>query len=178
MKRHRAVAAALVAAYVGLWAGCGLDRIDVTIEEETVVEGATPLEQLIGDIGFPGLADFDITESRTFQNEGYTEDDIDSVFMKSFELAIDDPQGQDFDFLGSVRFTAKADGLPDVDIAWLDPIPEEASEIELEIDPNTDLQPYVVAPEMTIETTASGRRPPQDTTIGARLVFEVDIKIF
>jgi hypothetical protein len=171
-----AIACALPLA--ALAAGCGLDRIDVTVEEETTVPGSSLPEQLLGDVGFPGFSDFDITESRTFQNEGYTENDIDSVFTDSFELEIVAPPDGSFDFLNSIRFTARAEGLPDVDIAWLDPIPEGATELALEVDPDLDLQPYVVAPEMTIETTANGNRPSQETTIGARIVFEVEIKVF
>ncbi len=161
-----------------LVAGCGLDRISVDVEEESVVEGGGLTEQLLGDIGFPGLVSFDITDTQTFRNEGYTEEDIDAVYTRSFELAVTEPEGADLDFLDSVSFTVKADGEPDEEIAWLDPVPEGASTAELEVDSEADLQPHVVAPEMTIETSASGRRPPQDTTIEARIVFEVDIKIF
>jgi hypothetical protein len=164
--------------FAALSAGCGLTRITVTVEEQTTLEGATLPEQLLGNLGFPGLANFDITESRTFQNEGYTENDIDQVFTKSFVLRVVEPSEQDFDFLNSIRFTARAEGLPDLDIAWLDPIPSGVSEIELEVDADADLQPYVVAPEMTIDTTANGNRPRQTTTIEAAIDFEVHIKVF
>jgi hypothetical protein len=164
--------------FATLAAGCGLDRITVTIEERTSVPGASLPEQLLGDLGFPGFADFDITESRTFQNEGYTANDIDKVFTRSFELRVVEPAGQTFDFLSSIRFTARAEGLPDLDFAWLDPIPEGASQLELEVDDDADLQSYVVAPEMSIDTVASGRRPSQATTIEARIAFDVEIKIF
>lgn len=169
-------AGALVGASLG--AGCGLDRVDVEVEEETAVEGASLPEQVLGDVGFAGLGDFDITETQTFRNQGYTEEDIDSVYTKSFELTVVDPPEGNFDFLNNVQFTAKSEGLPDVDIAWRDPIPEGVSTVELKVDPNADLQPYVVAPEMSIETSANGHRPPEETTIEARLVFDVGIKVF
>lgn len=176
-RRGPSFRAAAIAA-CALASGCGLDWITVDVEESTSIEGGSLAEEILGELGFPGLAEFDMTDTETFRNEGYTEDDIAAVHIDSFELAIAEPEGADFDFLRRIEFTVRAEGEPDERIAWADPVPEGASEIALEIDSNAELKPHVVAPEMQIETSARGRRPAEDTTVEARLAFDVQIRVF
>jgi hypothetical protein len=163
-----------------LWvplATCGsLTRFGVSAEGQAVVSRGTPLETLLGQLGFEDFATFDITQQEEFRNQGYKRSQIDSVKLQRILLSIDDPPGQTFDFLDRIAFFAESDGLARVEIARLDPIPRGSNEIDLEI-LDVDLADHATAESMSIVTEASGRRPEDDTTISAVVDLEVDVNV-
>jgi hypothetical protein len=153
-----------------------LDNIDVSADGQTTIPMRSILDDLLGPVTFLGFEQFQVSESQEFHNQGYTEDQIDSVRIKRFVLTATDPSGASFDFLDSIAFFAEAPGLPKVEIARLDPVPDGRSQLELEI-LDVELRDYSVAESMTITTTASGTRPEQETTVNAALVLNVDINV-
>ena len=155
----------------------GLDDISVEARGTTTIPAGTVLDELLGQVSFAGFDGFDISESQEFRNQGYTKDDVDSVRIASFTLTVAAPASGNFDFLQRIAFSVEAEGLPSLEIARLDPVPDGQSVIELEVDSSVDLQPYVVAPSMTITTASTGTRPPQETTVEANAVFAVDINV-
>jgi hypothetical protein len=160
-------------ALVGLCT-CGI-HIHPTADGSAVVPAATVVDQLLGAVAFAGLDKIDLTEQ--FQNQGVTKDEVSSVVLSSMTLSIQSPQGETFDFLESLSFTAGAPGLPDVEIAHLDTVPKGATSLDLDIDPSVELAPYVVAPSMSITTQAMGSKPSQQTTLAAHVVFDVDANL-
>jgi hypothetical protein len=152
-----------------------LDNIEVSASGETTIEGSV-LGDLLGPLSFVGFDGIDISESQEFQNGGYTKDDIDSVRLKVFTLSVTEPADGNFDFLSKVSFFAEAEGLPRVEIARLDPVPEGQSELEMEI-LDVELQEYAIAPSMTITTEATGVSPSEDTTIDAEVRLDVDVNV-
>lgn len=152
-----------------------IDNVQVEASGETTVEGDL-LGELLGQLSFLGFEGIDISQSQEFENKGYTKDQIDSVRLRSFTLAITAPEDGNFDFLTRISFFAEADGLPEVEIARLDPVETGKREIEMEL-LDVDLRDYAVADSMTISTSATGTTPEEDTTIQARLVLDVDVNV-
>ena len=154
-----------------------LDNISVEVEDEVTIPEGSTLEDFLGSLDFLGFEGFDITTSKTFDDLGYSKQDVDSVHLERVVLTITDPEDAGFGFLESVTASVEAEGLPRVEVARLTEVPDEASEIELVVSPDVELEPYVTAPEMSLQIEASGVRPPQETTVEARAVFSVDIDV-
>lgn len=172
MNRRRTSIAALLL----ILACSNLDNINIDTEGRATIPGRTVLDQLIGELSFLGFDSFDISQSQAFRNQGYTKDQIDSVRLARFTLVISAPEDGNFDFLADIHFFAEAEGLPRVEIARLDPVPAGSNELELDI-LDVDLRDYAVADTMTIVTEASGVRPEQETTVDARVAFDVDVAV-
>lgn len=154
----------------------GVDNVTVTAEGQATIPEATPIEELLGSLSFAGFGSFDITQTQEFQNQGYSRDQIDSVKVRSFTLSINSPEGANFDFLDSIVFFAESEGLPRVEIASLDPVPEGAAELNLNIN-DVELADYAAAESMSITTEASGMRPPEETTVDAVVKLGVDVDV-
>lgn len=176
--RSRTSGSALAAVALAALVTCsGLDNIEVEATGTTVVPEASILDEVLGQLSFAGFDSFDISQSQEFRNQGYSKDQVDSVRLERFSLTVRDPDDGNFDFLDRIAFTVTAEGLPPVEIASLDPVPVGASRIELDVVAGVELQPYVLAPSLTIETTASGRRPAVETTVDASVVFDIDVNV-
>jgi hypothetical protein len=154
----------------------GLDNFDVTLGGQAVIAGRTLVDELLGPVDFAGLGSVDITESKEYQNEGVEEDDVDSVRVVSFQLAIVSPQSGTFDFIESISIYAETKGLPRVRIASLEKIPSGAMQLSLAVD-SVDLKPYVVATSMIVTAEASGQQPEDETTVDATVVLDVDVNV-
>lgn len=168
----------LLTAVLVVAATCGgLDNVLVHAEAQTKVPAGGPLDPLLGQIDFLGdFTSFDISDTQEFQNKGYTRDQIDSVHLNTFTLKATDPQDANFDFLDKISFFAESDGLPRVEIARLDPVPEGAAELDLEV-LDVDLVDYATAESMSITTEASGHLPSEETTIDAKVELDVDVNV-
>ncbi|GAB4510343.1 MAG: hypothetical protein Tsb0020_27450 [Haliangiales bacterium] len=180
--RRPLIARYLLLAMLGAIATCdSLDNVTLVVRDESVVPRRSVLEELLGSISFAGLDNFDISETQEFENQGYSKDQLDSVRLERFSLIITDPLGEpediNFDFLSSIRFYVETEGLPRLLIAELDPIPTEVQDIDLDVIPGVELQPYAIAPSMQITTSVNGMRPAQETTILAEVTFDVDIAV-
>ena len=170
-----AMLTALAIALLATTASCKLDHIDVSVSGAATIPAATPLDPLLGALRFTGLEKVDFTQQ--FQNQGVSKGDVDSVHPKSFGLAVTSPAGGNFDFLRSIAFFAATDGQPKIRIAHLDAVPKGQAALTLDVDEGAELKPYVVAPHVDITTSVDGGRPPQETTIRADLVFDVNLNI-
>ncbi len=159
-------------------AGCSdLDNVEVKTTATTVIPARTLVDELLGQLAFAGFEGLSLSESREFRNQGYTKDDIDNVRVKSFTMTIAAPSGGNFDWLERIAFSASAGELPDVEIARLDPVPDGLSRLELHVAPGVELAPYATAEAMTITTSASGIRPPEETTVEATVILDIDINV-
>jgi hypothetical protein len=171
--RARRVASAL--ALAGLCTCAGIDNFDVDVDGQASIPKATLVEQLLGDIDFPGFDSIDL--SQEFKNQGVTKDDVDSVHLKSMTFTIDSPSDGNFDFLDSLTFFAEADGQKMVQIASISPVPKGQRTLELVVEEDVDLQPYVVAPSMRLSSHIEGQRPDEDTTVTAAVTLDVDVHV-
>lgn len=157
---------------------CGsLDNIEVPVTAEATIPRRSVLDELLGNLAFAGFDGFDISDSQRFENQGYSKDQVDSVRMLEMPLTVRSPASGNFDFLDAIRFYAEAEGLPRVLVAELEPVPDGLTELTLVVDSSVELQPYVIAPAMTLTTEAAGLRPAEETVVEAEAIFDVDVNV-
>ena len=154
---------------------CNLDHVDFTAGGKASIPKGTLLGSLLGSLAFTGFDSVDFSEQ--FQNQGVTKGEVSSVHLKSFTLTIDAPAGGNFDFIQSVAFFAEADGVDKVQIASMDSIPKGKTELDLIVNADAELEPFVVAPSMTISSQVKGTQPDEDTTVSAAAVLDVEVHI-
>ncbi|MCK6513903.1 hypothetical protein L6R46_02435 [Myxococcota bacterium] len=168
--------------YLGLFAGLAaatscdgtLAHIDVKTGASAVVEGATLLEQLAGDMGFGDFVSMDLAAEEELANQGVGPGDIKDVRLIEFALTVTDPQGGDLSWLESMELYVEAPGVERALIASADSFPEGVASVSFDLY-DVDLTPYAVSEEMTLATEVSGRRPDNDTTIQADVVLDVGV---
>jgi hypothetical protein len=164
-----------LASLVGLTMCSNIDNFDVATAGKVKVPKATLIDTVLGGLAFGGFDS--VSFSQDFANQGVTKDDVDSVHLKSMTLLIEAPGGGNFDFITSVRFFAQADGLDKIEIGSMASIPKGKRELQLSVDTEVELKPYVVAPKMQILSEITGSRPPEDTTVAAAVVLDVDVHV-
>jgi hypothetical protein len=164
-----------VGSLLGLTMCENIDNIDISAGGKATIPKASLLDELLGAVPFSGFDKVDFSE--TFKNQGVTPDQVDSVHMKAFTIIIEAPNNGNFDFIKSVHFFAQAAGLPKIEIASMDTVPQGKREIDLTINADAELKPYVTAPSMQISSEVQGKRPDQETVLGAAVVLDVDIHI-
>lgn len=164
-----------VVSLLGLTMCENIDNIDVSVGGKADIPAATLLDKLLGSLAFGGFDKVDFTES--FKNQGVSKDDVDAVHIKSMTLIVEAPPTGNFDFIESVHFFAKADGLDKVEIASMDSIPKGKRELDLAVKTEVDLKAYVVAPSMQIVSEVKGSLPNEKSTVGAAVVLDVDIHV-
>jgi hypothetical protein len=169
-----AVGPRIVALSLAATACDGIDNFDVDASGRASVEARTLIDDLIGLVPFEGLGQVDFEQE--FRNQGVSEEDVDSVVVKSFVLTIESPASQTFDFLDRIAFFASAEGLPEVRLASADGIDPAARRLDLAVD-EVELKPYATAARMTIRTEVTGERPEEATTLRADVVFDVDVTV-
>ena len=157
---------------------CGkLDTFDISQKSSASIQGASILEQLVGDIGFGGFLNMDISQNEELKNQGVKKNQIDSVHLKTVTLTITDPpSGRDFTFVESLKFYVESEGLERKLIASGGPFESGLTTVGLNIE-DVELSSYAAAPSMNITTEATGRRPSQNTTIEATLALTVDVNV-
>ncbi|MCK6519892.1 hypothetical protein L6R49_00475 [Myxococcota bacterium] len=168
--------------YLGLFAALtsaascdgALAHIDVEAGATTVVEGATLLEQLAGDMGFGDFVSMDLTAEDELANQGVGPGDIQDVRLIEFALTVTSPQGGDLSWLESMSLYVEAPGVERALIASADDFPEGVGSVSFDLY-DVDLTPYAVSEEMTLATEVSGRRPDEDTTVRADVVLDVGV---
>ncbi len=154
---------------------CGtIDRLEVGASADAQIPKATLLEELLGAVDFDGFDELDF--SREIANQGVSEDQIDSVRIKSFTLGTTEGSGQTLDFIQSLEVHAVADGLEDVILAEGSNFAGKSS-VELTVHDDVELEAYVSAPSLTLEVKVKGKRPSEDTAVHADVVLAVDATI-
>lgn len=160
----------------GWMMGCGLKLTTITVEDETdtVVPGASVLEQALGGLGFDAWTDMDIVDQEELANQGVEEGDISEVYVTSVVLDAIDPGDADLAFLESLTLFVEAPDLERVQVASSASFPDGQPTVALDLE-DVDLAPYVVSRSMTFTTEVSGRRPNDATTVRASTVLEVGV---
>jgi hypothetical protein len=161
---------------LGLLASCNnIDNFDVDVDAEATIPAASIIDELLGTLSFNALESIDLTQE--LKNQGVTKDEVDAVHLKSFSLTITAPPGQTFDFIESISFFVETEGKPKALVAKLDAVPTGKTTIDLTPETALDLAPYVVAPSMRMTTSVKGKRPKEQTTVAAHVVFDVDVNV-
>jgi hypothetical protein len=162
---------------IGLITCGGLTHITVSQTASATIPGASLLESLVGDVGFGGFANFDITQSQELKNQGVKREQIDSVKIQSLTLEITaPPSGQDFTFLESIAFFVDAPGQPQKQVAHGGPFTAGATSISMTID-DVELAPYATATSMTFTSKVTGKKPKTETVVLAKVILGADVNI-
>lgn len=164
---------ALYAALVVLATCESSDNFAVNLAGEAVIPQRSIIDEPLGELSVTGLEAFDIAASPEFVDQGYGAGDIDSVRVVSVTLAVDAPVAAELDFIDAIVISVATDDLPAVDVARLDPVPADATSIELEVLADVELAPYVTSASLVVTTQASGVRPPVETTLASEVAFDV-----
>lgn len=150
---------------VGILAGCGsLDDFEEVIRDEATLPRMQPSgTPLSADYG-GSFADLELSQAKNFQNQGVEPGDVDAIFVKSIDLAVDSGSNDDqIDRLGlyvdSVEIWVKSPNEPKMTIGRLPMAPDARTAsltIESAFAPNaadmdgTGLKPYAVDESMTV----------------------------
>jgi hypothetical protein len=170
----------LLGLLVALAAGCNPNAFRTMLKGEATIRG-NPLGGLLG--AFPAIGSFtniDFSQNQDFRSEGADKSQVSSVKVETLWLQIQSPSHQDFSFLESLSFFARASD-DEVLIAERHAISSLGLEppsprLMLETQ-GAELQPYVTAPQMSIVVRGRGQAPPQDTRIEVGVTLRVELDL-
>jgi len=173
--------ALLLALGVSLLFACQPTRFNTTLKGETTVRGDAlgTLFSVLPPIG--SFANLDFETNQDFKNEGVHKAQVTSVKATEVKLRILSPSTQDFRFLDTLAFYARA-GDTEVlvaDKSNISGLELAAPNPSLVLDvKGMELQPFIASPSMSIVARGKGRAPPQDTRLEATASFQVEFKLF
>ena len=171
-------ASLLAAAGLGL-AACAPSSFITELKGESTVPAGPPGDT--ADLNaFPSISSFaglDFDQNQDFRNQGVKKGDVTSVKVKSLTLKVLSPNTQDFTFLDSVEFFARAGDREEriarrQDISRLDLRPPNPV-LSLDVE-GVELQPFVSAPTMSIIVRGRGRMPQNEVRLQAVVTLEVE----
>lgn len=161
---------------------CAPPSFVAEVQGETTVPAApsgifTLLEAFPAIGGFSSL-DFD--QNQDFQNQGVTKEQVSSAKLQSLQLKVLSPADQDFSFLDTVEFYAKA-GDREVRVASKHNISSLGLKapnpvLNLDLD-EVELQPFITAPSMSISVRGRGRMPQKEVRLQADVKLEVRARL-
>ena len=134
---------------------------DITIEPSDTLGLLTFTEEVItGDL------------DPVLQENGVSRDNLKSAILKEGKAKIQ-TMGFTFDPVSDIELHISSEGLGSKKIAWLDPIPEGATEITLELT-GDDLKDYLLADEFTIMAVGTlTSQVESEVVIRAEVKFEL-----
>ncbi len=154
--------------------GATLAHIDIDGNDTLVVPGGNILEDLLGDIGFDGFTNMNLTESKKLKNQGVSPGDIQDVRLVSFELEVLDPDDGDLSFFSSIDVWVNAPGLSPVLIASSEDFGDGVRVVSFDV-MDVDITDYVVSESMTLSTDIVANSPRDDTRLKASYLLDVGV---
>ncbi|WP_257452738.1 hypothetical protein [Archangium lipolyticum] len=161
---------------------CGPPTFVAEVKGETTVPGDPTGISTVLD-AFPAIGSFtsiDFDQNQDFQNQGVTKEQVSSAKLRSLQLKILTPADQDFSFLDSLEFYAKA-GDREVLVAQKKNIASlglKAPNPVLEMDlTGAELQPFLTAPSMSIGVRGKGRKPSKEVRLQADVKLDVEVRL-
>jgi hypothetical protein len=141
------------------------------VEDETTftVASAAPLN-LPFEIATPDVA---TNSSQQFENNNTRADLVKEIKLTQLDLSITSPSGKTFSFLKSIHIYISTDNADEIELAYADNIPANASEIQLTPTKNR-LDAYVKASSYKLRTEVVTRETvTEDVDIKTNLKFRV-----
>jgi hypothetical protein len=161
---------------------CASPSFVAEVKGETTVPGDPTGISTILD-AFPAIGSFsnlDFDQNQDFQNQGVTKDQVSSAKLKSLQLKVLSPADQDFSFLDSLEFYAKA-GDREVLVASkrnISSLGLKAPNPVLDMDlAGAELQPFITAPSMSISVRGKGRKPSREVRLQADVKLDVQVRL-
>lgn len=152
------------------------------VKGETTVPGDPTGISTVLD-AFPSIGSFsslDFDQNQDFQNQGVTKEQVSSAKLQSLSLKILSPADQDFSFLDTLEFYAKA-GDQEVLVASKRNIASlglKAPNPVLVLDlAGVELQPFITAPSMSISVRGKGRQPSKAVRLQVDVKLDVQVRL-
>jgi hypothetical protein len=149
--------------------------------EATVAGDPTGISTVLD--AFPSIGSFsslDFDQNQDFQNQGVTKDQVSSAKLQSLSLKILSPADQNFSFLDTLEFYAKA-GDQEVLVASKHNISSlglNAPNPVLVLDvTDAELQPFITAPSMSISVRGKGRKPSKEVRLQVDVKLDVQVRL-
>jgi len=161
-----------------LYSGCDkvdeLTQFDMEYTSEVTIPASSGIDLPI-NIFTP---DIETNSEQMFQLNDTRKDKIEEINLKTMQLTVLMPEGEDFSFLKSIEIYIEADGLSESRIAWKENIPDDVGN---ELDMNTtdeDLKEYIKKDEFKLRVkTLMDELIDQDHEIEVYSVFRVDAEV-
>lgn len=162
---------------------CAPSSFTTELKGETTVPAGPPGAVTVLN-AFPAIGSFaglDFNQNQDFKNQGLTKDEVNSVHVRSVELALVSPSDADFGFLDTLEFYAKAGDQEQrfarkQDISRLGlSAPNPTLKLDVE---DAELQPFIAAPSMSIIVRGRGRMPEQEVRLKASVMLDVSVSLF
>lgn len=165
-----------VSALLALASACSPLTVGTEVKGEAVVLG-NPMQgalNIFPTIG--GMNDLDFNNSREFMQASITRANVSAASVESVSVKILSPSDQDFRFLETLQFVARAGDKEEIfaersgvkDLGLEAPSPTLAMDVKL-----VDLAPFVSAPIMSIVMRGKGTQPPNDTRLEVKVKLRV-----
>jgi len=172
--------ASLLAAVVGLGlAACAQSSFTTEVRGETTVPASVPGGgvELNAFPAISSLAGMDFDQNQDFKNQGISKGEVTSAKVDSLTLQVISPNDQDLSFLDTVEFFISA-GDRETRIAWKQDVARSSPRppnptLSLNV-ADTELQPYVAAPSVSIIIRGKGRMPEREVRLRAVVRLEVE----
>ena len=161
-----------------VFSGCSvvdeLTKFDIDYNSKVTVPASSGVELPI----VMQTPDVETSSESEFESNNTRKDLIEEIQLKRMRLTITSPSGEDFSFLKSIEIYIKADGVDEILIASLSPVPADAgSQIDLETS-GADLKEYIKKDSFTLRVkTATDEVIDNDIDIAILSVFAVDASI-
>ncbi|RME19976.1 MAG: hypothetical protein D6806_17325 [Deltaproteobacteria bacterium] len=149
---------------------CGLDVVEFDIVEEGSVG--------LAGISIPGASGFGSEINTQLTKNDIDPSDIDSLRLLWGTLEMTSQGGltKDLSFIKDLRFLVSANGMSAAVLASAPGIDSGATSVELQVEGEGELKPYVQAGGMTLEAQARLDPPPPDR-VDLRLVFHMRVDV-
>jgi len=115
--------------------------------------------------------------SSSIDNNNTQKDLIQKIWLKSLQMSIVKPDGEDFSFLSTIKIYISAEGESEELIAWMDNVPTTASTISLSVT-DADLKKFILKDKISLRTRiTTDEINSSDYEVNLDTDFTVDAKI-
>ncbi len=180
MKRfiYKSTTALIIFGLLVFYSGCDqLEKLtQFTMDyNSTIVVPSSVVVDLPINLNTP---DIQSNSESTFAINDTRKDLIEQIILRELTLTITSPNGADFSFLNSAKIYIKADGLSDVEIAYIGEVPESiGATLSLETT-GVDIQEYIKKDKFTLRmSTVTDELIASDHEIDLYSKFFVDARI-
>lgn len=151
-----------------------LTKFDVEYSQRVTIPSSTGIN-LPFDIFTPEM---ETNSESKFAINDTRKDLIEEIILTELELIIISPDNADFSFLNSIEVYISADGLEEIQIAFLNEVPEDSGNRILLDTADTDLQEYIKKDEFSLRlNTVTDELISSDHELEVNSTFFVDAKI-
>lgn len=148
-------------------------QFDMEFNETATIPSSTGID-LPTSIFTP---DVETNSEQTFAVNDTRKDKIESIVLTDLDLTIITPDSEDFSFLKSIAVYMSASGLPEIELAYKDVIPDTATQLIMDTS-GEDLQEYIKKDEFNIRISAvTDEIIATDYELNVHQIFFVDAKV-